>query len=80
MRKSLNIPATDSAVWERVKSTVSKSSILKKRVKTELLKNKDHAKLEYKSDIRNQRKVEKGLRPASNELKNPSQRSRQTVC
>ena len=53
MRKSLNIPATDSAVWERVKSTVSKSSILKKRVKTELLKNKDHAKLEYKSDIRN---------------------------
>jgi DNA invertase Pin-like site-specific DNA recombinase len=62
MRKSLNIPATDSAVWERVKSTVSKSSILKERVKTELLRNKDQDESEYKSDIRNQRKVEKRIK------------------
>jgi len=62
MRKSLNIPATDSAVWERVKSTVSKSSILKERVKTELLRNKDQDEAEYKSDLRNQRKVEKRIK------------------
>ena len=62
MRRSLNIPATDSAVWERVKSIVSKSSILKERVKTELLRNKDKDDAEYKSDLRNQRKVEKRIK------------------
>ena len=62
MRKSLNIPATDTSVWDCVKSTVSKSSILKERVKTELLRDKDKDGGEYKSDLRNQRKVEKRIR------------------
>jgi len=62
MRKSLNIPATDTSVWDCVKSTVSKSSILMERVKTELLRDKDKDGVEYKSDLRNKRKVEKRIR------------------
>lgn len=62
MDRSLNIPATDFAVWERVTSIVSKSNILKQRVKTELLRNKDKDEAEYKSDLRNQRKVEKRIK------------------
>ena len=62
MRKSLNIPATDTSVWDCVKSTVSKSSILKERVKTELQRDKDKDGVEYKSDLRNKRKVEKRIR------------------
>jgi hypothetical protein len=62
MDRSLNIPSTDTVVWERVKSIVSKSSILKERVKTDLLRNKDKDDAEYKSDLRNQRKVEKRIR------------------
>jgi hypothetical protein len=41
---------------------VSKSSILKERVKTDLLRNKDKDDAEYKSDLRNQKKVEKRIR------------------
>ncbi len=62
MNRSLNIPATDSLVWDAVKSIVSKSSILKERVKTELLRNKGKDDAEFKSDLRNQRKVEKRIK------------------
>tara|TARA_B100000161_G_scaffold259505_1_gene225513 strand:- start:673 stop:936 length:264 start_codon:yes stop_codon:yes gene_type:complete len=58
MNKSLNITKTDEAVWQSVKTIVSSSSILKERVKEELLRDKDKSDADHKSELRNQRKVE----------------------
>ena len=58
MNKSLNIPKTDEAIWQSVKTIVSSSSILKERVKEELLRDKDKSDADHKSELRNQRKVE----------------------
>ena len=58
MNRSLNIPKTDEAVWQPVKTIVSSSSILKERVKEELLRDKDKSDADHKSELRNQRKVE----------------------
>ena len=57
MNKSLNITKTDEAVWQSVKTIVSSSSILKERVKEELLRDKGKSDADHKSELRNQRKV-----------------------
>ncbi|MAH85473.1 MAG: hypothetical protein CBB68_14710 [Rhodospirillaceae bacterium TMED8] len=62
MNKSLNITKTDLAVWESVRDIVSSSSILKERVKEELLKDKDKSDADHKTELRNQKKVETRIR------------------
>ena len=58
MNKSLNITKTDEVVWQSVKTIVSSSSILKERMKEELLRDKDKSDADHKSELRNQRKVQ----------------------
>jgi hypothetical protein len=79
MRKSLNIPATDEAVWDRVKTIVSSSSILKERVKEELLRDREKSDADHKSELRNQRKVEtrikKGIQRIEESIEKKRERS-----
>jgi hypothetical protein len=62
MDRSLNIPATDSAIWETVKSIVATSNILKEKVKSDILRDKDKDDAEFRSDLRNQRKIERRIK------------------
>ena len=62
MDRSLNIPATDSAIWETVKSIVATSNVLKEKVKTDLLRDKDKDGADFRSDLRNQRKIERRIK------------------
>ena len=59
MRRSLNIPTTNDVVWNTVKETVTKSNILKQRMKEELLKDKDKSDADYKTEIQTVKKKEK---------------------
>ncbi len=49
--RSLNIDATDDAIWDTVKDVVTKINILKDRMKTDLLADKDKSEDEYKSEL-----------------------------
>ena len=59
MSRSLNIDATDDAIWDAVKDVVTKSNILKERMKTDLLADKDKSEDEYKSELSNFKKRER---------------------
>ena len=59
MSRSLNIDATDDAIWDAVKDVVTKSNILKERMKTDLLADKDKSEDEYKSELSNYKKRER---------------------
>ena len=59
MVRSLNIDETDKSVWEAVKDTVTKSHILKERMKQEMLADKDKDDVEYKNDLNNYKKRER---------------------
>ena len=62
MERSLGIPATNSAIRETIKSIVAKSNVLKENVKTDLLRDKDKEDEEFRSDLRNQRKIERRIK------------------
>lgn len=64
MTRSLNITTTDDIVWNAVKDTVSNSHILKERMKTELLAEKDKTDDEYKKESREQVRQERTTRRA----------------
>lgn len=51
MNRSLNIPVTDKYVWDVVVDTVSKSSTLKERFKTEVLRSKFEGDKEYEQEL-----------------------------
>ena len=62
MERSLGIPATNSAIRETIKSIVAKSNVLKENVKTDLLRDKDKEDEEFRSGLRNQRKIERRIK------------------
>ena len=59
MMRSLNIPTTNDVVWNTVKETVTKSNLLKQRMKDELLKDKDKSDTDYKTEIQTVKKKER---------------------
>jgi len=61
MTRSLNIPITDEVVWDTVKDVVVNSNILKEKMKTEMLADKDKHDEEIKGKIRTASDYEKRL-------------------
>jgi len=53
MVRSLNIPSTDEVVWNTVKEVVINSNVLKEKMKSEMLSDKDKHDDEIKQKLRN---------------------------
>lgn len=53
MIRSLNIPITDEVVWDTVKEVVINSNVLKEKVKSEMMSDKDKHDDEIKQKLRN---------------------------
>ncbi len=53
MVRSLNIPITDEVVWDTVKEVVVNSNVLKEKMKSEMLSDKDKHDEEIKQKLRN---------------------------
>ena len=62
MTKSLNIPLTDTLVWDNVVDTVSKSHLMKDMFKTHILKDKFAKDEEFKKSLRDENRKERRLK------------------
>ena len=62
MTKSLNIPLTDTLIWDRVFETVSQSHLMKEMFKTNILKDKFSKDEEYKKNLRDENRKERRLK------------------